>query len=115
MIAYGVLNVLQHGLFMIQFFLYERRHNWRFLTCLLIPLVPYMLVEWLPATVAVTNYLKVSQPVGRLRQRVPCLTLLPAGHASAEPHTATARVQAAAYHGRFGAASTLRLACADSH
>lgn len=76
MVAYGALNVLQHDLFMVQFFQYEKRHNWRYLACLLMPVVPYLLWRWVPSSVVVTNYFKpVSQVLSHVPQLLECARL----------------------------------------
>lgn len=83
-IAYGGLNVLQHSLFMAQFFLFERKNNLMYLGCIVIaPLIPYCLVTYYPASVAVTNYFKpLSQVFSIIPQLLECRRLRTAGGVS---------------------------------
>ena len=75
-VLYGALGVLQHDAFMVQFFLYERRNNVRFLLWILVPVVPYMLSQWLPVTMLLTNYIKpVSQIASHIPQLLECRRL----------------------------------------
>eukprot|EP00484_Ammonia_sp_Unknown_P018325 CAMPEP_0197036060 /NCGR_PEP_ID=MMETSP1384-20130603/13673_1 /TAXON_ID=29189 /ORGANISM="Ammonia sp." /LENGTH=243 /DNA_ID=CAMNT_0042466189 /DNA_START=115 /DNA_END=846 /DNA_ORIENTATION=- len=55
-VLYGVFNVIQHSIFMWQFSIYQ--HDYKFLLWLLFPMIPYMLGNVMPSTIALTNSIK---------------------------------------------------------
>eukprot|EP01113_Clastostelium_recurvatum_P025121 TRINITY_DN3019_c0_g1_i4.p1 TRINITY_DN3019_c0_g1~~TRINITY_DN3019_c0_g1_i4.p1 ORF type:complete len:244 (+),score=70.08 TRINITY_DN3019_c0_g1_i4:78-809(+) len=85
-IMYGLLNVMQHSAFMIQFSMYpsdeehadqtkrltrdERTGRERFLLWLLFPFLPLLLGQLAPSTMAITNYIK---PITQLLSHIPQL------------------------------------------
>ncbi len=72
-VAYGALNILQHDLFMWQFFLYEKRSNMQYLMWMLFPAVPYYLWQWFPESIPVTSFFKpVSQVLSHIPQLLEC-------------------------------------------
>jgi len=76
-ICYGLFNVIQHSLFMVQFYLYETNGlNVYYLLWLLFPLVPATLgIAW-PESMTVTNGIKpLAQILSHLPQLLECARL----------------------------------------
>ena len=71
---YGLLNSLQHIIFLFQFFIYNGSK--KALTCLLIPFIPLLLVLFLPGTIYYTDLIKpICQIASHIPQVVECIKL----------------------------------------
>eukprot|EP00026_Physarum_polycephalum_P017702 Phypoly_transcript_19011.p1 GENE.Phypoly_transcript_19011~~Phypoly_transcript_19011.p1 ORF type:complete len:228 (+),score=6.77 Phypoly_transcript_19011:96-686(+) len=73
-IFYGLVNVVQHSVFIFQFFLYQQDGN--FLHWLLFPTIPYLIGKFFPETIPFTNTIKpITQILSHLPQLKVCYDL----------------------------------------
>ncbi|KAJ3427972.1 pq loop repeat family protein [Anaeramoeba flamelloides] len=69
-VLYGLFNVIQHSIFMVQFSIYENKLD--FLYWLLFPFFPYVLGSGIPSSQLLTNYIK---PIAQVFSHFPQLYL----------------------------------------
>eukprot|EP01120_Amphizonella_sp_Union-15-10_P012288 TRINITY_DN5432_c0_g2_i1.p1 TRINITY_DN5432_c0_g2~~TRINITY_DN5432_c0_g2_i1.p1 ORF type:complete len:236 (-),score=21.80 TRINITY_DN5432_c0_g2_i1:78-785(-) len=78
-ICYGLVNVIQHSLFMFQFSIYgseEKPGSKKYLLWLFFPLVPLLLGLFYPITMTGTNSMKpITQVLSHIPQLVECVKL----------------------------------------
>eukprot|EP01125_Pyxidicula_operculata_P010557 TRINITY_DN3470_c0_g1_i3.p1 TRINITY_DN3470_c0_g1~~TRINITY_DN3470_c0_g1_i3.p1 ORF type:complete len:241 (+),score=40.14 TRINITY_DN3470_c0_g1_i3:118-840(+) len=79
-IVYGIFNISQHLIFIVQFYLYPSKSSSMdprlYLAWFLFPLFPYILGAYLPATVPMTMYIKpISQIASLIPQVIECIRL----------------------------------------
>lgn len=69
-VLYGVFNVIQHSIFMLQFAVYKQ--DYKFFIWLAFPLIPYFMGQLLPSTIPLTNMIK---PGAQVFSHIPQLWL----------------------------------------
>jgi hypothetical protein len=75
-ILYGVFNVVQHSIFMIQFWMYGDGQKSGYLAWLLFPVVPLVMGLSFPQTITITNGIKpLTQILSHLPQLMECARL----------------------------------------
>ena len=67
---YGLFNVVQHSIFMLQFAIYK--NDYKFIVWLIFPLIPLFLGRLFPFTIAFTNSIK---PGAQIMSHIPQLLL----------------------------------------
>jgi len=73
-IFYGLVNVVQHSIFILQFFFYTQEGN--YLQWLLFPAIPYLIGKFAPETLLFTNTVKpITQILSHLPQLKVCYDL----------------------------------------
>jgi len=70
-IFYGLINVIQHSIFILQFFFYTSESN--YLQWLLFPAIPYLIGKFFPESLPFTNTIKpITQILSHLPQLKVC-------------------------------------------